>query len=219
MTSERCSLCNKSAERAALVRCSDARCPLAKPPQRVSVKTLVAMGVAALVAIAAVAGISMMTVEDSADGNTLAVEDATDAPGTTPTPRNPLHAAVQTGDRSAFAWLAELFDAPKAAPQEVVATEMLNPGTPDPRAASRVQSFPCEGALTPSRSLMCTRWDLATADYNLSLQYKNALVHSRNPRALRKARAVWLQQLDALGGDAVRIQKHIDSFQRTIATS
>jgi len=94
-----------------------------------------------------------------------------------------------------------------------------DPNRRDPQAATRVQSFTCEGTLPASRSLMCTRWDLATADYNLALSYKTALAHARNPRALRRARTAWLRQLDRLGGDAKQILRHIDAFQRTIAAA
>ncbi len=216
MTSDRCSLCNKSAERAALVRCSDARCPLAKTPQRVSIKTLVGMGVAGLIAVAAVGGIGLLATGGTANGAASAAEAS--VASTTSNASEPLNTPVQTGGGSAFAWLATLFDAPKPAAVETP-VDVPDPGTPDPRAATRVQSFSCDGALTASRLLMCTRWDLATADYNLALSYKNALVHARNPRALRRARALWLQQLDALGGDAARIQKHIEAFQRTITAA
>ena len=216
MASDRCSLCNKSAERAALVRCSDARCPLARTPQRVSIKTLVGMGVAGLLAVAAVGGIGMLANGSTADGAASAAEPA--ATAATANASEPLHATAQTDDGSSFAWLATLFEAPKPAAVEIP-VDIPDPGRPDPRAGTRVQSFSCDGALTASRSLMCTRWDLATADYNLALSYKNALVHARNPRALRRARALWLQQLDALGSDAVRIQKHIEAFQRTITTA
>lgn len=216
MNKERCSLCNKSVERAALVRCSDARCPLAKPPQKVSIKTLVGMGVAALLSVAALASVGLLTTHDAADGPASPAEAA--AAATTQNASAPQSATVQTGGGSTLAWLAKLFDAPKPDRPEVV-VQQPDPVTPDPRAATRIQSFSCDGPLTPSRALMCTRWDLATADYNLSLAYKNALAHARNPRALRRARALWLKQLDALGKDAVRIQRHIESFQRTLAAA
>lgn len=216
MTTERCSLCNKSAERAALVRCSDARCPLAKTPHGVSVKTMVGMGVAALTAIAAVGGIGMLATRSAASNTSASAEASVTA--TTSNASEPVSASAQTGDRSAFAWLGALFSAPRPTVVET-AVDVPDPSIPDPRAGTRVQSFSCDGALNASRSLMCTRWDLATADYNLALSYKNALAHARNPRALRKARAVWLRQLDFLGGNAERIQKHIEAFQRTITAA
>ncbi len=131
----------------------------------------------------------------------------------------PPYQIAASEDRPALAWLVKFFDVPKPPQAETAGPGVPDSGVPDPRAATRVQSFSCDGALSASRSLVCTRWDLATADYNLSLSYKTALMHARNPRALRRARAVWLQQLDALRGDAKQILLHIEAFQRTIATA
>jgi hypothetical protein len=82
----------------------------------------------------------------------------------------------------------------------------------DPRAASRVASFSCEGKLSESRYWICTHWSLATRDYNLSLEYKSAVNRSRNPQPLRIARAAWLARLDGLDGNGPAIDKAFDDW-------
>ena len=216
MATERCSLCSKSAERAALVRCSDARCPLARTPQRASPKVLFGMGLAGLAGVAAIFGVASLANGKSTERAAPAqAAVAASVHGT----GDASYATVDAGNRSAAAWLTKLFAAPRPERPEFAAADEPDSGVSDPRAATRVQSFGCAGVLSTSRSLVCTRWDLATADYNLMLSYKAALAHARNPRALRRARAAWLKQLDALGGDATQILRHIEAFQRMIATA
>jgi uncharacterized protein len=86
----------------------------------------------------------------------------------------------------------------------------------DPRAAMRVQSFSCEGALSASRLWICTHWSLATMDYNLALQYKAALRRSGAPQALRKAHADWLARLDKLDGDAAGLRKAFEDWRNEL---
>ena len=83
----------------------------------------------------------------------------------------------------------------------------------DPRAATLVQSFSCEGNLSASRLWICTHLSLATKDYNLALQYKSTMRRSRNPQALRQAHAAWLAKLDDLDGDAARLEKAFDDWR------
>lgn len=89
----------------------------------------------------------------------------------------------------------------------------------DPRAAQLVQSFSCSGKLAASRSWICSHWSLATQDYNLSLQYRSALIRSSNPRALEKARAAWLGKLNALGANTPAIMKSYRQWSETLSKS
>jgi hypothetical protein len=177
---------------------------------------MVGMALAGLAGVAAIYAVGPFGTETPTQSASLEQVSATTSAGNAGAPSHPIAAL---GDSSAVSWLAKLFDVPKPPQAETAAPDMPDSGVPDPRAATRVQSFSCDGSLSASRSLVCTRWDLATADYNLSLSYKTALMHARNPRALRRARAAWLQQLDALRGDAKQILRHIEAFQRTIAAA
>lgn len=90
---------------------------------------------------------------------------------------------------------------------------------PDPRAASRVQSFPCDGQSSPGRAMICTHWPLAIADYNVALLYQDALSRSADPRALVRARRAWLARLDKQGVDAASILKLYDEWRAELAKS
>lgn len=92
----------------------------------------------------------------------------------------------------------------------------MNVDTPDPRAATRVQSFSCDGRMSASRALICTRWPLAIADYNISLLYKDALGRSANPAALARARRAWLARLDKQGVDADAILALYEQWRKEL---
>lgn len=118
------------------------------------------------------------------------------------------------GKRQTAATDMAVGNAMAAAPDSV--SPAFDPTAPDPRAAMRVRSFACEGALSPGRALICSRMDLATADYNLNLVYAATLERSRDPRAIRRARAQWLAALDRLEADPRRILDHFEAFRRSL---
>ena len=216
MIPERCSLCHKSVERAALVGCHEVRCPLARTPQRVSLKTSVGIALAGMAAFAGLFVVGSLATRTSAADTPKPVRSIAAKPGKVEDAPRPV---AQSNDRSVVAWLMSVFETPKPPEPESVQVALPDQTRPDLRAATRVQSFSCTGELPASRALMCTRWDLATADYNLALSYKSALAHARNPRALRRARAAWLKELDRLDGDAKKVLLHIEAFQHRIAAA
>jgi len=77
-----------------------------------------------------------------------------------------------------------------------VPAQVVTLGAADGRAATRVQNFSCDTASSIARQLVCTHWELATVDYNLSLAYRRALGAAPNPDALRREQRNWLQSLD-----------------------
>lgn len=87
-------------------------------------------------------------------------------------------------------------DAVQGAGGITVPAQIVTLGAPDERAATRVQNFSCDTASSIARQLVCTHWELATVDYNLSLAYRRALGAAPNPDALRREQRGWLQSLD-----------------------
>lgn len=212
MTQERCGLCNKSLERAALVRCHDVRCPLAQSRPRTSLKTMAGMGFVGIAMLAAILVLASPGRHARAEAATASQSTASRFEAAT------AQRAPELGGSAAGRWIASMFTSPKPKP-DMALPPAPDPALPDFRAATRVQSFRCDTALSPSRALVCTHWDLATADYNLGLSYQSALARSRDPRSLRRAHLLWLRQLDRLGGDVDKILRHIEAFRRIVASA
>ena len=118
---------------------------------------------------------------------------------------------TSTKSKSWSAGFSGLWNAGKAEPQPALPSQ---PTGPDPRAAARVQSFSCAGPVSPSRMLICTNWDLATADYNLSIAYQAAVKDSRTPEVLRRSQALWLAKVDKLGANTDEL---LEAYQQRYA--
>lgn len=78
-------------------------------------------------------------------------------------------------------------------------------------------NFSCGGAMSASRSRICTDWTLATVDYNLSLFYRSVLARSRNPEALRRVNATWLSRLDKVGADTNDLLKFYNDWREDLS--
>lgn len=207
MARDQCYLCHRDLGPDVLVRCREPDCPLNVSRARASAVVLGGLfGLILLVGLVLAAAYWFLRGDRPRDevAGASSVEDAVQpasasslgGPSLLPTRGS---GGPATGDGAAES------PADAGAPQP-------DGETPDPRAATRVQSFSCEGGLSSSQVAICTHWSLATADYNLSLQYRSALRHSRNPQALRRAHAAWLARLDQLGGDIPSLRKAFDDW-------
>lgn len=177
-----------------MTRCSDVRCPLQHGESATRGAILARIGGGMVIAVLAVALGSWAFAPGTAgqaDGNS-------DTGGGFSSAR-----PVESGDN----WFARIFG---AKPKEVARgpADPMFSSAPDPRAGQRVQSFDCNSVGNVARQLVCTRWDLATADYNLTLAYRSALEKSDRPAALRRAYAEWLRELDRLGDNREAILAH-----------
>ncbi len=131
-------------------------------------------------------------------------------------PAGPRATALEIGG-NVRTWAGGLFSSGKGAGADSAsAQQSMDSGVPDPRAATRVQTFSCSGSLTASRSLICTNWDLATTDYNVALTYSSALARSHRPDALRRAHDQWLAGLDTLGNDVEKLREYYRKWQERL---
>ena len=195
-------MCARDVSQTSLMRCKETRCPLKQDragasfrPSRSGIKgLLVALPVLAM-------AIAFLTHRQP----TIAGFSA-GAP----------ESAARTGGKGSN-WLGKLFAGHAEAPVDDTPAPAAD--TPDPQASSRVQMFSCSGALSASRAAICTHWDLATADYNVSLLYNTALAHSARPAGLRRDHAMFVKALDRLNGDPERILAEYRDWQARLATS
>jgi hypothetical protein len=200
-----CKLCKQDISEVTLIRCRDTACPLlTKSTDGSGVSTVGVLAIGSIALCAVVFGWRM----------------AGPAPAAMPTSPATATVAVTTGGAPAEAkkngWserFAALFAPPKHEQAEDPAPDALPEG-PDPQAATRVQTFSCDGKTSPARALICTDWTLATVDYNLSLAYTQALSHSRQPKAIRKAQAAWQARIDTLGPDSKAV---LEAYQQRYA--
>lgn len=195
MAQTACPRCKKDLARMRMLRCSDVRCPLqsGESATRGAVLWRVAGGMMFAVLLVGI-GFSFL---------------APGSVGREPDANGFASARPQSGD----SWLERTFG--KAQPVSAPAPQAADPmqsERPDPRAGQRVQSFDCSATTTISRQLVCTRWDLATADYNLTIAYRAALEASPRPAELRKAYREWLRELDRLGDDADAVRAHYEKL-------
>ena len=141
--------------------------------------------------------------------NTASIADQMNAGGgLQPSSHNPV---VTTKAERWTDRVETLFRKPKVEEPEALP---VRPSGPDPRAATRVQSFSCAGPMSPSRMLICTNWNLATADYNLSIAYQAAVKDSRTPEALRRSQVLWLAKVDKLGANTDAL---LEAYQQRYA--
>ncbi|MDO7844006.1 lysozyme inhibitor LprI family protein [Sphingomonas immobilis] len=195
MAKSACKLCKQDISEVTLIRCRDAACPLlTKSTAGTGVSTVGLLAVGSVALCAVVFGWRMGAPAPAAPSPTPTATAAAIAV----TAAAPASAAKKNGWSERF---AALFLPPKHEQTEDSAPDAL-PAGPDPQAATRVQTFSCDGRTSPARALICTDWTLATVDYNLSLAYSQALAHSRSPKAIRKAQAVWEAKIDTLRADS-----------------
>jgi hypothetical protein len=207
MGPNRCKVCARDVDRAALVRCTESRCPL-KTERSSSVRGAMGVGVmGALIAVPVLIVVALVLTHHQKADTYVASSDSS-APSSTP--------SATSG--SSFAWIGSLFAGKDAPP---VDTSPIQPaiGPADPQASTRVQTFSCGGALSASRASICTHWELATADYNLSLLYNSALAHSPRAPELRRDHASFLKALDQLNGNPERILALYQAWQARLAAA
>lgn len=213
MTQTTCQLCKRDISKPSMVRCTDNHCPLkAEAPSGTTL--VMKIGLAGLLVVfVIVLGMWMFATPAQ---RSVAVANARQATGKTdPIPSAAAPAAAQTQGSSSD-WLSRLFVARPRAEAQVTAG---HDDQPDAAAATRVQNFACNGDLPASRAIICTHWDLATTDYNLSLVYRQALARTARPDALRRAHARWLAELDRLGADAKAIARSYDDWRAELDRS
>ncbi len=200
-----CQRCQRDIHKPALVRCQDAACPLKEARARVSpVKVIGATSVLGMALAAIIFWISMAT-SPSQPAASSAKMRMIPLPAT--------HRIETGGDSGWLGWLWKterpvVIDSAPAA---------IRDDTPDPRAASRVQSFPCDEKASIGRALICTHWTLAITDYNVTLLYKDVLSHSADPHALTRARRAWLAKLDKKGVDKASILALYEAWRTELA--
>jgi len=216
MARSECDYCKRDISKPSLVRCSSERCPL-KVSRAGAVRGVMfgIGGVGLVVAFLVVGGAWLMS-----PGKPRGAGDV-GAPG------EAAASASSSGGRQTRAmelsgnvrhWGGGLFGGGHNEVQETpVAASATDADRPDPRAASRVQTFSCSGALSASRSLICTNWDLATTDYNLALTYNAVLARSRHPDALRRAHEAFLAGLDTVGNDANKLREYYRLWQEQLS--
>lgn len=205
-----CDYCKRDISKPSLVRCSSQRCPLKASRGGAVRGILVGIGGLGLIgAFVVVAGAWLL----SPGSKPRPVgEDRAE-----PTPGSPRAAALELSGNVRH-WTGGLFAGGSGgSPSEAPVTTAFDPALPDPRAASRVQTFSCSGNLSASRSLICTNWDLATTDYNLALTYNAVLARSRHPDLLRRAHDAFLAGLDTMGSDATKLGDYYRAWQEQLA--
>jgi hypothetical protein len=208
MGPNRCKVCARDVGRAALVRCTESRCPL-KTERTSSFRSAMNIGfMGALIAVPLlIVVVLVLTHHQSKTEAYVASGDSSSASSAPP---------ATSG--SGFAWVSGLFAGKDAQPVDNAPPEPAI-GAPDPQASTRVQTFSCGGALSASRASICTHWELATADYNLSLLYNSALAHSAHAPELRRDHASFLKALDQLDGNPERILALYQAWQARLAAA
>ena len=210
MARPECDYCKRDISKPSLVRCSSQRCPL-KASRGAALRGVMAGigGIGLLVVFGVVGAVWLFSPSSKPHGagEPQHVEEASSGPRT--------NAMELSGNIRN--WGGGLFGSGHGERQETpVVAAQTDSGLPDPRAASRVQTFSCSGSLSASRSLICTNWDLATTDYNLALTYNATLTRSRHPDALRRAHDAFLEGLDTIGTDADKLRDYYRAWQEKL---
>lgn len=209
MARSECDYCKRDISKPSLVRCSSQRCPLKASRGGAVRGILVGIGGLGLIGVVVVVGGAWLLAPGSKQRATG--QDHAEA-----TPGSPRAAALELSGNVRH-WTGGLF-AGGGSPSEAPVPAAFDPALPDPRAASRVQTFSCTGSLSASRSLICTNWDLATTDYNLALTYNAVLTRSRHPDVLRRAHEAFLAGLDTVGSDADKLRDYYRDWQARLAS-
>jgi hypothetical protein len=210
MARPECDYCKRDISKPSLVRCSSQRCPLKASRGAALRGVMVGIGGLGLLAAFGVVGAAwLFSPSSKPHGAGEAHVEATSSSG----PRT--NAMELSGNIRN--WGGGLFSSGHADTQETpAAATQIDSSLPDPRAASRVQTFSCSGSLSASRSLICTNWDLATTDYNLALTYNAVLARSHRPEALRRAHEAFIAGLDTIGTDAAKLRAYYRAWQEQL---
>jgi hypothetical protein len=216
MAGSECDYCKRDISKPSLVRCSSERCPLKVSRAGAVRGVLLGIGgIGLVVAFLIVGGAWLMSPgKPRGAGDVRAQGDAASSATSSSSGGQQTRAMELSG--SIRNWGGLFGGGHGDAQQTPVAVADANADRPDPRAASRVQTFSCSGTLSASRSLICTNWDLATTDYNLALTYNAVLARSRHPDALRRAHDAFLAGLDTVGNDAARLREYYRLWQEQL---
>lgn len=198
MARSRCDICAKDISKPSLVRCNVSACPLRQ--RRTNASRDTAMGIAALGAgILAVLAAGSYFLNNNGESGAAALVKPGRAYG-----NNPI-----------TAWLDKLVGHSTSSGD---AQGQSSGDVPDWGASSRVATFSCTGRLSAARELVCSNWDLATTDYNLSIVYRSALAQARNAEQLRRDQSEWLAELDRQSRDKDEVLRlysnRIEELQR-----
>ncbi|MBY0518825.1 MAG: hypothetical protein K2P79_00170 [Sphingomonas sp.] len=183
MTAKKCQICSRDISKPSLVRCQATACPLNKEKTSASRSTLMGMLGLGLGLFAVIADIGWLLAPTSM--------------------RNSV-APTQMTRTNVNNWLDGLWR-PRV-PDAGVNQHQGNGS--DWSAATRVETFSCSGRLSAARSVICSHWELATADYNLALVYRHALGKVRDPATLRAQQDRWLSRLDSLDATPESVMAH-----------
>lgn len=180
-----CPKCDRDPAKTSLVRCQVSGCPMREQARSGGWGTFAVLTVAGMIVVGgATAFIGTRDTPSSSE----AMETTNSSTGEGD--------FVSTGSSTKESWLSRLTTS-RAAREEA---------PPPPPVAgwvitSRVASFRCDAALSTSRALICTDFDLANADFMLA----EALRKARDASLARRTRRALLEQVDAAKGDRARI--------------
>ncbi len=183
MSPKTCQICSRDISKPSLVRCQASACPLNKPKPPASRQTLMGIVGLGLGIVGAIGAASWLFA----------------APGA-----SRANVASHFSRSNVNNWIDGLWQ-PKA-PDFSPAVQQGSGS--DWGAATRVETFSCEGRLSAARSVICSNWDLATVDYNLALVYRHALSSARDPGALRAQQDRWLARLDSIDATPETVMEH-----------
>lgn len=179
MGSSRCDICGQDISKPSLVRCQTSACPLRESSATASREMLVGLGGIGLVAALVVGGAAwFVRLPASNSGGGFA-------------------SSSSGADNPVAAWIGRI--TARAPSQETPSAPSTD--RPDWSASSRVQSFSCDGKLSDARAMICSNWDLARTDYNLSIIYRRAMMRARDPEALHRDQESWLAKIDGSAHD------------------
>lgn len=183
MKKQQCHVCSRDISKPSLVRCQATACPLNKPKPPASRQTLMGIFGLGLGILGAIAGATWLFSAPSGERTAVA----------------------STFSRSSVNnWLDGLW---RPRTPDFTPTAQQTSGS-DWGAATRVETFSCDGRLSAARSVICSNWDLATVDYNLALVYRHALSTARDPGALRAQQDRWLARLDSVDATPEAVMEH-----------
>lgn len=183
MSPKTCQICSRDISKPSLVRCQASACPLNKSAPPASRQTLLGIVGLGLGIVGAIGAASWLFATPGASRTSVA------SPFSRGTVNNWIDGL----------WQPKAPDSSPSVPQVAGA---------DWGAATRVETFSCEGRLSAARSVICTHWDLATVDYNLALVYRHALSSARDPGALRAEQGRWLARLDSIDATPETVMEH-----------
>jgi hypothetical protein len=216
-------MCARDIDRTSLVRCRETRCPLKQEQDASPLRRATGVGVMGLLIALPLLGLAVLLLAHHRSAST---STSTDSASSEVVSTNSATSDFATGSSQSteqasgkrVSWLGGLFGGHDDAPVDNAPPQVAD-DAPDPQAGTRVQTFSCAGALSASRATICTHWELATADYNLSLLYNNMLAHSPRGAELRRDHSAFLKALDRLNDNPERILALYRDWQTRFAAA